>query len=177
MSASTDPTPQQDPVLLRGIDMITQGLNVLGSCLIVALMLLVGFDVAGRNLFGAPVSGVPEIVTLSIVAIVFLQIPQALKEGRVTSSEAVMSVLNRKSPATARVLETIFDLLGVLVIAIIVWTTWPLLVRAWVRSDFIGAIGEFTAPTWPVKLTIVVGGTVLILQFLIRIYRRYTRAQ
>jgi TRAP-type C4-dicarboxylate transport system permease small subunit len=168
--------PQRDPVLLRLIDGVTQGMNIIGSCLIIALMCLVGLDVLGRNLMGSPVSGVPEIVTLSIVAIVFLQIPQALRQGRITSSEAVRMLLARHAPGIGRLLDDLVDLCGVCVTGIIVWTTWFLLVKSWNNNDFIGAIGEFTAPTWPVKLIIVSGGFTLILQFLLRIYRRHRGA-
>ena len=163
-----------DPALVRLIDGLTQGLNVLGSLLIVALMVLVGLDVLGRNLANAPIKGVPEIVTLSIVAIVFLQIPQALRMGRMTRSDAVLGMITRRSPKIGRAFETLFDLAGALVIGLIVWSTWPLLVRAWSRGDFIGAIGEFTAPTWPVKAIIVLGGATLIAQFLLNIWRRYS---
>lgn len=159
--------------LLRGLDRITQGLNVLGSVLILMLMVLVGIDVAGRNLMGAPVAGVPELVTLSIVAIVFLQIPQALRAGRLTRSDALPLWLGRTRPALGRCLETVFDLISMAVVWVIVATTWPIFTRAWERGEFIGAVGDFTAPTWPVKLTILVGGTMLTLQFGARILRRW----
>jgi TRAP-type mannitol/chloroaromatic compound transport system permease small subunit len=158
---------------LRVLDGITQGLNVLGSVLILTLMVLVGVDVAGRNLLGAPVAGVPELVTLSIVAIVFLQIPQALRAGRMTRSDALPQWLARTRPALGRWLETLFDLIAMAVVWVIVATTWPIFVRAWERGEFIGALGDFTAPTWPVKLTILVGGTLLTLQFAARILRRW----
>lgn len=172
---STDNQEQRDPFPLRFIDAITQGLNVIGSLLILALVILVGVDVTGRNLFNNPISGVPELVTLSIVAIVFLQIPQALKTGRMTRTEAFDAFLTKLSPGLAKFVASLFDLLGIAVVGIIIWATWPILVRSWVRSDFIGAVGDFTAPTWPVKATIVIGGTMLILQFAIRILRRYVR--
>src|SRR5690606_9515711 len=56
------------------IDRVTQFLNVIGTLLIVAIMVLVNVDVIGRGAFDAPVAGVPELVSMSIVAIVFLQI-------------------------------------------------------------------------------------------------------
>ena len=55
----------------------------------------------------------------------------------------------------------------------IVSSTWPLFERSWRRGDFVGAIGDFTAPTWPVKGIIMVGCSVLILQFVVRILRRF----
>lgn len=159
--------------LLKALDALTQALNVAGTLLIVALMVLIGADVTGRALFGAPLSGVPEIVTLSIVAIVFLQSPAALRAGRMTRSDGVIEALRRASPLAAALLETLFDLAAMAILFVLVKSTWPLFVRAYEKGDFIGAIGDFTAPTWPVKAVIVVGGTVLVLQFAARIVRRF----
>lgn len=159
--------------ILRVLDGATQATNVAGSLLILALMVLVGIDVAGRNLFGAPVPGVPELVTLSIVAIVFLQIPQALRAGRMTRSEALLGWLERRAPWLARLIETLFDLVAIAVIWVILRSTWPIFTRAWERGEFIGALGDFTAPVWPVKLTILVGCALLIAQFAARIWRRW----
>lgn len=153
--------------------MLTQGLNLAGSALILALMLLVGADVAGRNLLGQPVPGVPEIVSLSIVAIVFLQSPQALRAGRMTRTEAVAKMLARRAPPVGRALSSLFDLAGAGIVGAIVWMTWPILRRAIERGEFVGAIGDFTAPVWPVKAVIVLGGAALAAQFLARIVRRH----
>ena len=166
-------TTQRDPIARRLLDAVTQGLNVLGSSLILVLMLLVGIDVAGRNLLSMPVSGVPELVTLSIVAIVFLQIPAALRAGRMTRSDGLLSWLTRKSPRLGQAVATFFDLIGIAVIAVIVQTTWPIFTSAFESGQFIGAIGDFTAPVWPVKLTLIIGGSILILQFTARIWRRF----
>ncbi|MBB5514150.1 TRAP-type mannitol/chloroaromatic compound transport system permease small subunit [Rubricella aquisinus] len=163
----------RDPLPLRVLDGATQGLNVIGSLLIAALMVLIGADVLGRNLMGAPLSGVPEMVTLSIVAIVFLQIPQALRAGRMTRSEAFTDMLERRAPRTARALLSLFDLAAMFVVGTIVHATWPIFTRAFERGEFVGAVGDFTAPVWPVKAMILIGGSMLVLQFLARIARRY----
>ena len=136
---------------LRVLDGVTLAANVVGSCLIVGLIALITADVIGRNFFGAPVAGVPEIVSLSIVAIVFLQAPQALRAGRLTRSDGVIDVLKARSPRVAMALETLFDLVGAAVLGAILYSHWPIMTRAWARGDFVGAVGNFTAPTWPVK--------------------------
>ncbi|MEO0387825.1 MAG: TRAP transporter small permease subunit [Pseudomonadota bacterium] len=158
---------------LRTLDGATQVANLCGSFLISGLVFLIGADVFSRNAFNAPISGVPEMVTLSIVAIVFLQAPQALKAGRMTRSEAVIGVLARRAPRVLVVVETLYDLLGALVVGAILAATWPIFTRAWTRSEFVGAAGDFTAPVWPVKLMILVGCGLLVLQFLARIARRF----
>lgn len=165
-----------DPPALRLLDRLTQGLNVVGTGLIFALMLLIASDVLGRNLFGQPISGVPEMVSLSIVVIVFLQAPQALKAGRMTRSDAVSNILAKRAPSFSKAIETVYDLMAIGVIGAIVWSTWPLFLRAWQRGDFVGAVGDFTAPTWPVKAMILLGSAVLVLQFAARILRRFLRA-
>ncbi len=158
---------------LHLLDRVTQAANVVGSCLIVGLVVLITADVLGRNLFDAPVAGVPEMVSLSIVAIVFLQAPQALRAGRMTRSDGVIVVIQRRAPMLAKGMETLFDLVGLSVVSVILYAHWPIMTRAWERGDFVGAVGNFTAPTWPVKAMLTVGAGLLVLQFLARILRRF----
>lgn len=174
MTTSRETTAPDQPAIVRWLDAVTMAANVTGSLLIFGLVLLIGTDVAGRNLLGAPVSGVPEIVSLSIVAIVFLQAPMALKAGRMTRSDGVLNMLKRRAPRVAASLETLFDLFGIGVLAAILYAHWSILVRSWQRNDFVGAVGDFTAPTWPVKLMLLIGAGLLLLQFAARILRRYT---
>jgi len=157
---------------LRLLDWATQGANILGTVLIVGLVLMICIDVIGRETLGAPLAGVPEMVTLSIVAIVFLQVPQALRAGRLTRSDGLISVLHRRRPRFAAALETVFELLGAVVVATIIYAHWPILTRSIERGEFVGTVGNFTFPTWPVKAAILVGATLLLLQFLARPIRR-----
>jgi len=173
MSLSTDGRTSAPGLFLRLLDQITLLTNVVGSCLIVGLVLLITADVLGRNLFSSPVSGVPEMVSLSIVAIVFLQAPQALRAGRLTHSDGVIDVIQQRLPGLAKGMETVFDIVGVTVVGAILYSHWPIMTRAWERGDFIGAVGNFTAPTWPVKVMLTIGAALLALQFLARILRRF----
>ena len=157
--------------LTPALDALTQALNVVGTILIVALMLLIGADVASRNLFAAPIAGVPELVSLSIVAIVFLQVPQALRAGRFTRSEAVLGAIRAARPRLARRMEIGFDLAAIALLGALLVASWALFEQSWVRGTFVGALGDFTAPIWPVKLVIVVGTAMLMAQFAARIAR------
>ncbi|VVT22420.1 TRAP transporter small permease [Hoeflea sp. EC-HK425] len=155
------------------LDRITMLFNVTGTLLIVALMVLIGADVFGRQAFNAPVSGVPELVSLSIVAIVFLQVPQALRSGRFTRSDSVINLVLIRWPRAGVTLETIYDLVAVAILSALIYASWPLFVSDWQKDNFVGAVGDFTAPVWPVKLIIVVGTVLLTLQFVARIARRF----
>ena len=125
----------------------------------------------GRAALGRPISGVPEMVSLSIVAIVFLQLPQAMRAGRLTRSTVLTDRLARGAPRLGRGLDVLFDLVAIALLAVLLRAVWPLFVADWERGTFVGAIGDFTAPVWPVKLVIVVGTAMLALQFAARIAR------
>ena len=159
-------------VLLRGLNLATQGANIVGTLLIVGLVVIICTDVLGRNLFGAPLPGVPEMISLSIVAIVFLQVPQALKANRLTRSDGIILNLHKSAPRVANVLEIIFDLLGFLVIAAILYAHWPILMKAIERQEYVGSVGNFTMPTWPAKTMILIGALLLALQFVSRVLQR-----
>jgi len=159
--------------LLRFLDGITQGANVAGTLLIVGLVLMICIDVIGREAFGAPLPGVPELVSLSIVAIVFLQVPQAFRAGRLTRSDGIINALHQRVPKVAAALESFYEILGFLVVSTILYAHWPMFWRSYERGDFVGAVGNFTVPTWPAKLMILIGASLLALQFLAQIFRRH----
>ncbi len=158
-------------LVMRGLDGATVAINVAGTLLIVAIMLLIGADVLARNLFDAPISGVPEMVALSIVAIVFLQVPQTLRAERFTRSTAVLDAIRGRAPRVARIMETVFDTSAILLLGALLYASWPLFTKSWQNNTFVGALGDFTAPLWPVKLIICIGTAMLMAQFAARIFR------
>src|SRR5690606_26270968 len=81
-----------------GLHRLTQGLNALGSLMILGLMLLINADIIGRTGFNAPVRGVTELVSLSIVGIVFLQLADTLRCGRFTRADMLLERLKRTQP-------------------------------------------------------------------------------
>ena len=153
--------------LRRVVDAMTTGLNVLGTLLIVVVMVLVNGDVIGRGLFNAPVSGVPEMVSMSIVAIVFLQIAQTFAKGRLTRSEAVLGFVGNRAPMARTFMELVFAIAAIALIWQVLAASWPLFRKSWVRGTFEGTIGDFTAPIWPVKLVILIGCAALLVQLVL----------
>lgn len=161
-------------LLERLIDRLTMAFNVIGTLLILALMVLINADVIGRTVFLAPISGVPEIVSLSIVAIVFLQVAQAFRMGRFTRTDALLNALENRAPRFRAALELTFCATGLFIIGVLLSASYPLFVKAYDRGTFVGTVGDFIAPIWPVKLIIVIGCTMLILQLALSAIRAAT---
>jgi TRAP-type C4-dicarboxylate transport system permease small subunit len=146
---------------------LVDGLNGAGSALIFAVMLLVVADVLARNLFSRPIDGVAELVAMSIVAIVFLQLGSTLRHGRMSRADLFIDGFRQRRPRAGAALQAAFDACGVAVCGIVGWASWPLLVKAWNGGEYVGIEGVFTAPTWPVKAIVVAGCAITAIQYLL----------
>jgi TRAP-type mannitol/chloroaromatic compound transport system permease small subunit len=156
---------------------IGRALNALGTLWIVALMLLINADIIGRDVFAAPVRGVTELVALSIVGIVFLQLADTLHSGRFTRADVLLERLKRNRPVAAARLQACFHLVGAALMGVILWAAWrPLLESIRIR-EYVGAIGDFTAPVWPVRLIMLIGLTVTMLTFVLLAWVDLRRAR
>ncbi len=150
-----------------GIQRLGRVMNALGTLWILALMLLINADVLGRDLLGAPVRGVTELVSLSIVGIVFLQLADTLYSGRFTRADVLLERLKRSRPALAARLQALFHLVGAALMAVILWAAWTPLVESIRIREYVGAIGDFTAPVWPVRLIMLIGLSATLLTFVL----------
>lgn len=140
----------------------------IGTTLVVAQMILICCDIAMRTLASQPIAGVPEIVELAIVALVFLQIPNAIATDAFIRSDSLFNSLAGRSPILARILDTAFSLVGAIVMAGIAYGMWFKLTGAIERNLFTGNPGIFTAPIWPALLCIVVGAALGSVNYLAR---------
>lgn len=168
MSAESRGTKRSSIELLTtGFSGLVAGLNSVGTAWIFALMVLINIDVLARYLFNAPIQGVAEVVELSIVGIVFLQISDAVRAGRLIRSDGVYLQILKRSPRLGYSLGIIFDIAGAIFFVMILMGAIPRLVEAYERSYFAGNVGLFTVSVWPIRLILVVGCIVVSIQFLV----------
>ncbi len=151
------------------------GLNSAGSGWVCCLMILICADILSRGLLNKPLNGVAEVVALSIVVCVFLQLAHTLAVGRLTRADILLRWLVKRYPRTSNAPMLLSHVLGVIVFALITYASYPFLLDSWVRAEYIGQLGTFTAPTWPAKLAVVVGSVVTGAQFLILAIRDIRR--
>lgn len=145
--------------------------NGAGTLGIIMLMVFICGDVLMRAAFSQPIAGIPELVRVSIVGIVFLQAAHTLAVGRFTSSEILLEAVARRSPKAARALKCFYSLLGTGFFAVLAFGTFEQFRRALRTGDYLGVEGIFTIPTWPVRAVVVLGCVLLAIQFLINAYR------
>ncbi|MDH4149930.1 MAG: TRAP transporter small permease [Betaproteobacteria bacterium] len=161
---------------LRTLFKVLAGMNVAGALLVVMLLVLINVDSLGRTFFSNSILGVHEIVELSLVAIVFLQLGDAVRSGRLMRSDGLLTILDQRLPVVARSMRAFFDLVSVAFLVLIVVGGVPRFMESYRNNEFKGTAQLFTVPEWPVKLIIVVGAIAAILAFLVSAWREFRPA-
>lgn len=147
---------------------VSAAMSAVGTASIGALMLLIVADVIGRNFLDAPITGVSEIAARAVVAIVFLQVPAAILQLRLTRADFLVRRLQTSSPRLVAGIEALFCLVGAVVFALILWASWPKFLSAWQTAEFFGVQGVWTIPTWPFRGITILGSVVAVLAALYR---------
>lgn len=158
---------------VRALFRVLAGMNVAGAVLVVLLLVLINADSLGRTFFSNSILGVHEIVELSLVAIVFLQLGDAVRSGRLMRSDGLLGILDRRMPVVARSMRVLFDLVSVAFLTLIVIGGIPRFLESYRNNEFKGTAQLFTVPEWPVKLIIVAGSIAAILAFLVCAWRAF----
>ena len=145
---------------------LTVRLSAIGSLVIFALLLLINYDVLSRFLLDRPVAGVPEVAELAIVVIVFLQVAYAVGSGRFIRSDEFHKLITRRAPRLGNLIAALCELAGAGLVAVLCAGTVPVFLDSWQNDRYMGNPGVFTAPVWPVQLTIIVGSGLTAVIFL-----------
>ena len=140
-------------------------MNGAGAVWVFALTFLICADIAGRELLDSPIMGVPELVSLSLVACVFLQAAYAVHESRLTRAEVLIVRLEQQSPAVGQAWQAQLAGVGVVLFALIAAGMWPDFVRAFRTSEFAGVEGLFKVVVWPIKLIVFLGASVAAIEY------------
>ncbi|MEM1047700.1 MAG: TRAP transporter large permease [Pseudomonadota bacterium] len=145
-----------------------RGLNAIGTLWIVALMGLICADVVARSLFDQPLPRVPEFVGYSIVAIVFLQLPNTLNLRKLTRADAFLEGLMIARPAAGSVYNAVFCFCGFVVLALIAYGLVPDALESYEFGEYFGQQGEIIIPVWPFKAIMAFCAIVTAAEFFVQ---------
>lgn len=150
-------------LLNRTIDI----LNAVGTVWVAAIMVLICGDIFGRALFNSPIIGVPEIVKVSVVGIVWLQMSYTLKIGGHLRSNIILDRLPFKWQS---LVEIIGCILGILVFGLVVYTSWDVMIEGWRIKEFEGEL-PVRVPVYPIRTIVLIGAFLTTVQFVVLLAR------
>jgi TRAP-type C4-dicarboxylate transport system permease small subunit len=140
-------------LLDRWSDLTAKALLAFAATLAFLLSFLVVADVVGRTVFSSPVKGTPEMVSMSIVIICFLQASYAIRSGGMLHVDVFSALL----PARGREALAAFGcLLGFAFFAVIVYGGIDPFAHAWSSDEYEGE-GALRIPTWPARFIVLLG--------------------
>ncbi|MEK9721706.1 MAG: TRAP transporter small permease, partial [Quisquiliibacterium sp.] len=140
-------------MLARLTDWLSRSLMVLAAVLAFLLCFLVVADVLGRTVFNSPVQGTPEIISLSIVIVCYLQAAYAIRSGGMLNVEVITSLFSDRVRAWFAAFGA---LCGVVFFLAICYGSLDGAAYAWESGEFEGE-GALRVPVWPAKFVIVLG--------------------
>lgn len=140
-------------MISKALLFVSQALLVVASMIAMCLAFVVLADVIGRAGFNRPMRGTAEIVASSIVVIAYLQVTYAI----VTGGMLRVTMLTDLMPMRLRSLVTAFtSALGLVLFWIVFRGSIDGFTDAWTYGTYDGE-GALRVPTWPVRLTVLIG--------------------
>lgn len=131
-------------------------LNYIAAGWLMLIAVVIFVEVTSRGVFNTFLGG-DEIVTNSVPAIVFLQVPLAILTGSMLRTFIVFEHLNRR---WRHVVNAIAYLLGMALFIGIAVGGWSDMIKGWEIGEYQG-IGALEVPVYPVR-TIIIAAAVLI---------------
>jgi len=134
---------------------------------IILTLLWTDFTMARRDLLTdaerRALFGVPEIVKISVVGLVWCMMPHTLKIGAHLRSTILMDMMPSSGKRAVEVLSCV---LGIVMFALIVYSGWDKMIEAWQIGEFEGE-EPMRVPTAPIRTMVFVGAALTSLQFLV----------
>ena len=156
----------------RAARAISTTANVVGTRVVLGLVVVVNYDVVARGLFNMPFRGAVEVVQFSMVLIVFLQLPDVVRVDRLTRSDGLLFLIGHKYPRVAATMRRAINTGSAIIMALIAIAIFPEFTEMWETQDFFGIPGVFTAPWWPIKLTILCSAALCAVIFALKVLNK-----
>lgn len=144
----------------RYSEVVSKALMVAAALWAFVLAFYILVDVLARNV-NLPIEGTSEIVTNSIVVVVFLQLAYCVHIRGMLRADFL---LNYMGPRLTRTLDIAGYLLCAMFFAALVYGSYEGAWIAWQTNHFEGD-GALRVPTWPARFAVVLGCTLAALNY------------
>ena len=142
--------------MYRALERFCTALNYIAAAWLMLIAVVIFVEVTGRGVFNTFLGG-DEIVTNSVPAIVFLQIPLAILTGSMLRTTITFDHLNKRC---RHMVNAVAYLLGMILFIAVAVGGWTDMIKGWEIGEYQG-IGALEVPVYPIR-TIIIGSGILI---------------
>lgn len=157
----------------KTVEIFASSLNVISAVWLASVALLILYDVSGREIFGAPFHGTNEIVSNSVLSILFLQLPLSILNRSSLRTTIIYGSLSTKGKGYVDAMSYLFAALLFLVIAV---GSWPNMIEAWEILEQEGS-GVINIPVYPIRTLVVFVSAVGVFVCSLLIYHSLVRPE
>lgn len=150
----------------RMLERLCTWLNNVAAGWLMLIAVVIFVEVTGRGVFDAFLGG-DEIVTNSVPAIVFLQVPLAILTG---SMLRTVIVFDRVGRSWRRAVNGAAYLIGVVLFAGVAVGGWSDMIKGWEIGEYQG-IGALEVPVYPIRTIIIAAAALIVLIYLVLLVR------
>jgi len=143
-------------------DKLSKLLMVLAAAWAFCLTFFIMLNISFRGIF----DGMAEMVTASIVIIVFLQAGYAIRSRSMLRADFLVS---RFPDGVQKFLLAFGYILGAIFFLMIIFGGWDESVLSWVENEFEGE-GALRVPAWPARWAVMGGSAIALLNYLVLAY-------
>jgi TRAP-type C4-dicarboxylate transport system permease small subunit len=143
---------QPEGWLETSIDAISRAMNVISAVWIGSVALLILFDVTGREFFDSPIYGTNEIVSNSVLSILFLQLPLSILSRSALRTTIFYGVVGTRGKGWIDAVS--YALAGLLFLCIAIGS-WPNMIEGWEILEQEGS-GIVNIPVYPIRTLVIV---------------------
>ena len=127
-------------------------MNVISAVWIGSVALLILFDVTGREFFNSPIYGTNEIVSNSVLSILFLQLPLSILSRSALRTTIFYGVVGTRGKGWIDAVS--YALAGLLFLCIAIGS-WPNMIEGWEILEQEGS-GIVNIPVYPIRTLVIV---------------------
>lgn len=154
--------------IIKFFEKLNNGFAIIAEILVMLIMFLIVAEIIGRFIFDYPIPGQAEIVTLSLVVIVYLALPYTqMQEGHIR----VDVFISKVKGAQREFLEAFILIIGLATSLMMLWATGNRAIESVQDQEFI--IGFVNFPIWPGRCSVMFGflllSLVIAVQFISRL--------
>lgn len=126
-------------------------LNVVSAVWLASVALLILYDVVGREVFGSPFHGTNEIVSNSVLSVLFLQLPLSILTRSSLRTTIFYGILGTRGKGY---IDAVSYLLAGLLFLVIAVGSWENMIEGWAILEQEGS-GIINIPVYPIRTLVV----------------------
>ncbi len=147
----SDRTSDSGDWVERIVGAFARTLNVISAIWLASVAILILYDVVGREFFESPFHGTNEIVSNSVLSILFLQLPLSI----LTRSSLRTTIYYGSASTRGKgYIDAVSYLLALLLFLVIAIGSWPNMIEAWEIGEQEGS-GIINIPVYPIRTLVV----------------------